>query len=46
MAKTKRKRIDKPKAEKQEVDGLNLSFEEAMKSLAKPDKVKAHKGSK
>jgi len=44
MAKTKRKRIVKPAPEKQEVEGLDLSFEEAMKALAQqPDKPKASK---
>ena len=41
MAKTQRKRIAKPTTEKQEVEGLDLFFEEAMKQLAKhPDKGK------
>ena len=46
MAKTKRKRIVKPKTEDQTVEGLDMSFEEAMKALAKqPDtKPKATKG--
>jgi hypothetical protein len=44
MAKTKPKTTAKPKTDKQEVDGLNISFEEAMKRLAKqPDNVKANK---
>lgn len=39
MAKTKRKRIVKPKegkVDKQEMDGLTVSFEEAMKVLSQP----------
>jgi len=36
MAKTKRKRIVKPKEDKQTVDGLNMTFEQAMQSLANP----------
>jgi hypothetical protein len=39
MAKTKRKRIAKPKDKKEDeqvMDGLDVSFEEAMKFLAKP----------
>ena len=41
MAKTKRKRIVKPKegkVDKQEMDGLNVSFEEAMRVLSQPVK--------
>lgn len=36
MAKAKRKRIVKPKEDKQVVDGLGVSFEEAMKVLSQP----------
>ncbi len=38
MAEKKRKRIVKPKEVKQDktVDGLNVSFEEAMQFLSKP----------
>lgn len=39
MAEKKRKRIVKPKPvkeDKQTMDGLNLSFEEAMKRLSNP----------
>lgn len=36
MAKTKRKRIVKPKEDKQVMDGLNVSFDEAMAFLAQP----------
>lgn len=39
MAEKKRKRIVKPKPvkeDKQTIDGLNLSFEEAMKALSNP----------
>lgn len=47
MAKTKAKSTAKPKNNKQEVDGLDMSFEEAMKQLAQqPDKVKANKKDK
>jgi hypothetical protein len=47
MAKTKRKRIVKPKSDKQQVDGLDMSFEEAMKFLAQqPDKTDPPKKSK
>lgn len=38
MAKAKRKRIVKPKEDKQTMDGLNVSFEEAMKILSQPAK--------
>ena len=47
MAEKKRKRIVKPKEvkeDKQTVDGLNLSFEEAMQFLSKPEiKIKKPK---
>lgn len=46
MAKTKRKRIVKPKEDKQTVDGLNVSFEEAMKILANPNDVNEKKPNK
>lgn len=46
MAKTKRKRIVKPTTEKQEVEGLDLSFEEAMKVLAKQPDIKEIKKGK
>jgi hypothetical protein len=36
MAKVMRKRMVKPKEDKQLVDGLALSFEEAMKVLSLP----------
>ena len=40
MAKSKRKRVVKPKEDKQTMDGLNVSFEEAMKILAQPEEKK------
>ncbi|MDB5117796.1 MAG: hypothetical protein JWQ79_3288 [Mucilaginibacter sp.] len=43
MAKTKRKRIVKPKPVKEDkktMDGLGVSFEEAMKVLSNPKKEK------
>lgn len=38
MAKAKRKRVVKPKEDKQVVDGLGVSFEDAMKALSQPVK--------
>jgi hypothetical protein len=41
MAKTRRKRSAKPKTDKQKLDGLDMSFEQAMTFLAQaPDKDK------
>lgn len=37
MAKTKRKRTAKPKTDKETIDGLGVSFEDAMKALAKAE---------
>lgn len=36
MEKKKRKRIVKPKTDKQTVDGLGVSFEDAIKMLSQP----------
>jgi hypothetical protein len=38
MAKSKRKAKPKPKEDKQTMDGLDVSFEEAMKVLSQPVK--------
>jgi hypothetical protein len=36
VEKKKRKRIVKPKEDKQTVDGLNMTFEQAMQALSNP----------
>jgi len=43
MSKKKRKRIVKPKEDKQVIDGLNMPFDEVMKILANPVKEKEDK---